>query len=527
MNFTEGFIAARRVSTPLIMVRTPDAASTMKAVNLAITRGKSVSEAEQILETTPRVSWDVINGLMGQNDRGKKEIVNCLSGAGIEPIETIELPKALQAMAEATEDVVLFIKNIHMYWDATTDEGRKVIQGIWNLRDPYKANGNMLIGTAALGATIPNELNNDMLMLEDPLPSRKEIEAIVIAAFKAACGDKFKPTPEILHQAGDALVGIASFPCDQATSMNLDKKTGVLNIAGMWERKKDIISATAGLSFLPTLKLAAAGGLENIKQYLNAWVKGKRGCNLILRLDEIEKMFAGAGTDSSGVTGKLLGNFLSWVVDKKIICMLFVGVPGAAKSHIISCIAGEHDIPALNFDMGAMEDSLVGNSGKNLRAAQATVEAISDGQIMLIATANSLANLAPELISRFEQGGIFFFDSPSVAEQKAILEIKIKQYNLTAAQTKVCPDLTGWTGREINAMCQKADDLGYTLMEAGQYIVPLTKSHHEDMERLRMSASKRFLSASASGLYEYTPPEPKVADVKPVATGRKYRGDEN
>lgn len=527
MEFMKGFIAARAVSTPLVVVRTPDAMSTIRNVNTAITRGRSAKETEDILESTPRVSWDVINGLMGQNERGKKEVVNLLGASGIEPIETIELPKALQAMVDATEDVIFFVHNIHMFWDSSTDEGKKVIQGIWNMRDLYKANGNMFVGTAALGATVPNELNNDILLLEDPLPTRDEIESIVVAAFKAACGDKFKPTPEILHQAGDALVGIASFPCDQATSMGLNKKTGVLDIVSMWGRKKDIISATAGLSFLPTLKLSAAGGLENIKQYLTAWIKGKRGANLILRLDEIEKMFAGAGTDSSGVTGKLLGNFLSWVIDKNIICMLFVGVPGASKSHIISCVAGEFNLPALNFDMGAMEDSLVGNSGKNLRAAQATVEAISDGQIILIATANSLTNLAPELISRFEKGGIFFFDAPTAEERKAILEIKIKQYNLTAAQTKECPDLDGWTGREIDSMCQKADDLGYTLKEAGQYIVPLTKSHHEDMERLRMSASKRFLSASKPGLYEYTPPEPKVADVKPVASGRKYRGDEN
>lgn len=518
-KFIEMFSAARRVSTPCIAVRTPDAASTIANIRKAIVVGKSASEAEKELDNTPFVSWDAIHGLRGINKKGAAEVAEMSAKADIAVAASAALPVAL-AMAEfAKTDVILFVHNAHMFWD--TDKDPLVVQGIWNLRDKYKANGNMIVLLVALGAAVPSELNNDTLLLEEPLPTRAEIRDIVVQTFKAA-GVKQAPSEETLTLSADALVGIASFPSDQATAMNLNMQTGELNIPGMWARKKDIIGATAGLSFMDTLTLADAGGLHNIKQYLVRVMNGKRGANIILRLDEIEKAFAGAGTDTSGVKGDLLGNFLSWVEDKGIICILGVGVPGASKSHIIACIGGEFKKPVINFDISGMQDMHVGNSGKNLRAACSTVEAISDGQIILIATANSLTNLPAELISRFEKGGIFFFDAPTAEERAEILALKIKKYKLTKAQTAEVPPMDGWTGREIDSMCNNADMLNLTLVEAGKYVVPLTKSHSKTITALRQSAHNRYLSASHEGLYQYKPSESEQKEIDEQANGHVH-----
>jgi len=263
------------------------------------------------------------------------------------------------------------------------------------------------------------------------------------------------------------------------------------------------------------------GGGENIKQYMSGIMKGKRGANVILRVDEIEKAFAGAGTDTSGVKGDLLGNFLSWVEDKNVFCVLELGVPGASKSHFIYCLGGTFEKPVINFDIAGMQDSLVGNSGKNLRNAEATVEAISDGQIILIATANSLRGLPAELLSRFEKGGIFFFDTPDENERKQILALKIKKYALNAdQQVGFNVSMTnGWTGREIESLCDKADRLGMTLVEAAKYVVPLTVSQKTSIEELRHSATDRYLSASKPGRYQYTAPKEVINHAPVVSEG--------
>ncbi len=494
MNFLKSFVNARNVGTPLIKVNTPDNLSTIANVR------KALGKAEA---TTPVCIWDSINGLKGLNDKGGETAVKMLSQAGIEKDATTSLPITLQVVNNPEyADFILFVCNPHLFWD----NDPLIIQGTWNCRDPYKANGMMLVLLTPLGTVCPPDLNNDVLSLEEALPTRPEIKGLVSDIFKQA--NAKLPSEELLEQCADALVGLPSFPIDQAAAMGMTKATGVMDVKSLWTRKRDIISASNGLSMPDNiLTLADMGGNKNIAHYGTQIMKGKRGANMILRIDEIEKAFAGAGTDTSGVKGDLLGNFLSWVEDKKVFCILLLGVPGASKSHFIYCLGGEFGKPVVNFDIAGMQDSLVGNSGKNLRRAEATVEAMSDGQIILIATANSLRGLPAELLSRFEKGGIFFFDAPDESERAEILALKIKKFALTGEQTKGfdVKKTEGWTGREIESLCDKADRLGTTLAEAAAYVIPLTVSQKATIDELRASAADKYLSASKPGRYTYSP----------------------
>src|ERR1039458_4429665 len=518
MNFLENFISARNVGTRLVNVSKADAASTI--ANVRKTLGKSQDK-------TPLACWDAINGLKGINDAGVEAVQHMLTNKQVEADATTQLPIALSVINDGSQaDFICFVHNIHLFWADPL-----VVQGVWNLRDCYKANGMLLVMMTALGIVCPLELNSDVLSLEEALPTRKGIRAIVRDLYTSVFGPHpnkpgeplVEPNETEYDQIGDALVGIAHFPCDQATAMCLNKASKKINIKGLWERKREIIKATPGLSFFDgELTLDDMGGGENIKKYLSSIMRGKRGANVILRVDEIEKAFAGAGTDTSGVKGDLLGNFLTWTQDRGVFCILLLGVPGASKSHCIYCLGGSFGKPVINFDIAGMQDSLVGNSGKNLRTAEATVEAISDGQIILMATANSLRGLPAELLSRFEKGGIFFFDTPDATERAKIMRLKINKFNLTPEQYAVIPDTTGYTGREIESMCDKADRLDVTLTEASQYVVPLTRSQSGVIDELRQSANERYLSSSKPGLYKYT--APTITHTPTVnTTGRKLR----
>jgi SpoVK/Ycf46/Vps4 family AAA+-type ATPase len=168
-----------------------------------------------------------------------------------------------------------------------------------------------------------------------------------------------------------------------------------------------------------------------------------------------------------------------------------------------------------------MEHKHVGESSRHMRNANRTLDAISDGGIWLIATANSMNGLPPELISRFQVGGIFFFDAPDATERAGIMKLKMAAYGLE--QDQPLPDMSNWVGRDIENCARKASLLGCSLVDAGQYIVPLLTSHAEQMEALRMSASGRFLSASGLGVYQYTPSPTKHEVKSTVSDGRKFR----
>ena len=515
-SFIELFTAAREISTPLVAVRTFDPASTIQAITKSL--------GDELAAKTPVISWDAIHGLRGLNEpAGTEALAKMAEEANVELAATVDLPIALGTLEFADEDVIAFVHNPHLAW--TVD--KKVIQAEWNLRDGYKARGNMLVNLIGIGDELPAELQQDTLMLEEPLPTREELATIVKDTFAAAAQKKEYAackngaTPKVIKDATDAGIGLPQFPFDQSVAMCLDKKKGTLDIQTLWGRKKDIVSANPGLTYHngdETLK--DMYGCDSIRKFGIAFMNGKFSPTLILRQDEIEKQFAGNGSDSSGTKGNLLGEWLTWVNDRRIICSLFLGVPGSAKSHTAYCLGGEFGRPVINYSIPGMEHEHVGMSAKHQRTAHKVLDAISDGKIWLIATANSLNGLPAELVSRFQVGGIFFFDAPDDEEKLGILKLKIAKYGLNPDQQM--PDMTNWTGRDVDNCARKADTLGISLVEASEYIVPLLQSHKEQMDNLRQSASGRYLSANKPGTYEYKPAVVKPV-VKTVDSFRKMR----
>ena len=528
-NFTELFIDARAIGTPFVGVRTFDPTSSINNVKRALD-AEHAKDADYADSTqTPLIVWDAIHGLKGLgavDNEGSKALQSMAAVAGVELTASLDLAIALGILEFAQENVIAFVHNPQLFWNADP----KVIQGICNLRDLFKANGNMLVPLFGFGDELPSELQQDVLVLDEALPTSEELAAVVVDTFKeAAKVPKYKacaagPTPEVIKAGADALIGMPFFPSEQATAMSLDKLSGTLDIEQLWTRKRQIVSQRRGMTLCqPKETMADMYGNRGFASFAKKLMDSGR-INVILRVDEIQRQFSGNETDSSGSTGKQLGEFLTWVQDNNVICTLLVGVPGTSKSWAPWCIAGQYKKPLVKYDLAAMEDKHVGEGGKIQRENERVVDAISDKKIWLVATANSLNGLPAEFLSRFQRGGIFFFDVPDAEEKEGIMRLKMKMYNLDENQP--LPDMEAWTGRDIDNCAAKADLMQCTLVEASKYILPLMKSHHKDMEALRMSAHDRFLSASQEGIYQYTAKEaPKtvVHTATVTANGRKIR----
>jgi hypothetical protein len=527
-TFQELFIDARAIGTPYVGVRTFDAPSTINNVKRAIDAEHAKDPEYASSENTPLIVWDAIHGLKGigdENNDGSKALQNMSRLSGVELAATVDLAIALGVLEFAQENVVAFIHNPQLFW--TTDP--KVIQGICNLRDLFKANGNMLVPMFGYGDELPTELQQDVLVLDEALPTVDELKAVVVDTFKeAAKVDKYKacakgPSLELVQAAAQALIGMPLFPSEQATAMSLDKLNGTLDVKQLWSRKRSIVSQRRGMTLCqPEETMVDMYGNRGFASFAKKLMESGR-INVILRVDEIQRQFSGNSTDSSGSTGKQLGEFLTWVQDNNVICTLLVGVPGTSKSWAPWCIAGQFNTPLIKYDLAAMEDKHVGEGGKIQRENERVVDAISDKKIWLCATANSLDGLPAEFLSRFQRGGIFFFDVPDDEEKEGIMRLKMKAYKLA---DQPLPNMESWTGRDIDNCAAKADLLGCSLIEASKYILPLMKSHHKAMEALRESAHDRFLSASQDGIYQYVAKDaPKTIVHTPtvVANGRKIR----
>ncbi len=227
--------------------------------------------------------------------------------------------------------------------------------------------------------------------------------------------------------------------------------------------------------------------------------------------------------------------------------IMLVGVPGCGKSLAAKAIAREWQLPLLKLDAGRLFDKFVGESEKNFRKAIETAESLSPivlwideiekamaagggsgdadaglsrrlfgafltwlqekkQEVFVIATANNLALLPPELLRKGRFDEIFFVDLPDDGEREAIWKIHLglrKQDSTQFDLVKVVSASDGFSGSEIEqavvaalyrALHQKTSLTTDLLIEELTHTVPLSVTRREDIDQLREMAQGRFVN---------------------------------
>lgn len=487
----EIFRQAKRAGVPLVMIETADCSSSLAEI-IASLNGKA--------DETPVLKWDMVRGLLPANEIARK-VADELNEGNDPAITTGNPVECLRRLDKIPEGAI-----VCLFGADKVGVEPAVRQAIWNLRDSFKSTGKMLVLLSPLGTKLSNDIKDDVVVIEHALPDEKKLEQIA----KSLVDDAgLKPmTAEVTAKTVDATLGLSEFAAEQVVAMSVTKNG--IDTSNLWDRKRKAIEQTAGLSvWKGGEKFSEIGGCDNAKQFFGNLIKGKRAPRCIVFVDEIEKA-VGSQQDTSGTSQAMLGTMLRWMQDKAVTGCILIGPAGCAKSAISKAVGNEANVPTIEFDLSAMKGSLVGESEAKLRGAIATVDAIGQGRVMVLATCNSIGNLPPELRRRFTLG-TFFFDLPTAEERSSIWKIYRKRYGLNDA----LPEDNSWTGAEIRQCCDVADRLGVSLKDASNYVVPVARSAAEVIETLRKQASGRFLSASYKGVYQF--------EQKPIAApvGRK------
>ena len=129
-------------------------------------------------------------------------------------------------------------------------------------------------------------------------------------------------------------------------------------------------------------------------------------------------------------------------------------------------------------------------------------------EVFVVATANDLSQLPPELLRKGRFDEVFFVDLPDGKERQTIFEIHLKlrrqdPENFDLAQLVEAAD--GYSGAEIEqaviaalyrGLHQKQPlDTGLLLKEISE-TMPLSVSRREDIQRLRDIARERFVNVA-------------------------------
>ena len=304
---------------------------------------------------------------------------------------------------------------------------------------------------------LPNEIEPLVTLLELPLPDQKKIQVVL---------KQENIANELTDRLTTALSGLNELDIQQLLNL-LKNKYGELTVenekvilAEIQQQKEQIIAKSGVLEMVKVNEeIEDIGGLEKLK----AWLQDQ---SYIVKNLQAAKEF---GVKAPKGT-------------------LIAGMPGCGKSLTAKAAAALFQQPLLRLDIGSLLGKYVGESETNMRKALAMAESISPcvlwvdelekafvgmsgnnasevssrllgyfltwlqektAPVFIIATANDITALPPELLRKGRFDEIFYVGFPTKKERKKIIEIHLVKAKQDASQfdiedlAKECRDYAG------------------------------------------------------------------------------------
>jgi len=401
-------------------------------------------------------SWDFVDGYKGNpNDTGF---------AAKNPLEALELVEKLTpetASVFILKDYDNFLKDL------------SVIRKLKNLSKILKTQPKNLI-IISPEINIPDTLRELITVIEFPLPTYQEINEELIRLITSLKQDV---SDELLLNLTTACQGLSLERIRRVLSKVI-AKTGTIDISSpklVLEEKKQLIQQTQLLEFSITDKqINDLGGLDNFKDWL--------------------KLRAEAFLPAAKEYGLPYPKGL-----------LLVGVQGTGKSLAAKTVANEWNLPLLRLDFGRLFASLIGQSESRVRKMIQVAEALSPcilwvdeidkafagaqssgdsgttsrvlatfltwlsektSPVFVVATANNIEWIPPEIIRKGRFDEVFFLALPTKEEREAIFKVhleKARPNRATEFNLSLLSDLSkDFSGAEIEQVVIEAMRLGFS-----------------------------------------------------------------
>jgi hypothetical protein len=440
--------------------------------------------------------WDVKNGAFSVIDEGAKQ------------------PEKPFSFFSDHKNIILLLEDFH------PDLADNQPASIKRLRN-VALSGNDQKKTLVLSQPfrlLPKELEKEVHILELPYPSFEDLEVV----FENVCKSYNIPVSgEPDHDLIEAALGLTIMEAEKAFSLAYieNKKLTSAEVPFVIREKENVIKKSGYLEYFhPAEEMRDVGGLDTLKDWLN-----KRG-----------RAFDKGASDFGLIYPRGI---------------LLLGIPGTGKSLIAKAIGNLWHFPLLRLDMGKIFGGFVGESEKNIRGALNIAEAIapsilwideiekamsgasssgrSDGgttsrvlgtfltwmqektkPVFVVATANDISQLPPELLRKGRIDEIFFVDLPTHSEREDIIKIHLQKKKRNPGDydiKEIAKKCKGFSGAELEEVVKEALFQAYDaerqlrdedILGAISKTFPLARTMCEPINDMRRWAKSRAVAAS-------------------------------
>jgi len=367
--------------------------------------------------------------------------------------------------------------------------------------------------------TLPRELEHFAARFELAFPDRAERHMIVekvASEWTKVNGSKVRADRKSLDLLVENLAGLSTGDTERLARQAIfdDGALQLTDLPAVMQAKYALLNRSGVLAFeYDTAKFADLGGMARLKE----WLKQRRPA------------FDGSATTKLDPPKGLL----------------LLGVQGCGKSVAARAAAGIFGVPLLRLDFAAIHNKYIGESERNLRETLATADIMSPcvlwideiekgvstgegdsgtsrrllgtfltwlaekkSKVFVVATANDISALPPELIRKGRFDEIFFVDLPTADVRATILSIHAEKraVKLTDTHIKLLAEACdGFSGAEIEQAIVSAVYSAHAkneLVNASHVLQeikatrPLSIVMAERIEELREWAAERTVSAN-------------------------------
>lgn len=452
-------------------------------------------------------AWSITTGLgrvtAGRFERPQKRA---------DPLEALDQIERLGAPS------IVALKDFHP-WLADPAIARRLRELAHHLKGTYKT---VCLVSPSLG--LPPELEKEISVLDVPLPGEDELFSLlrdIVGVVREGGRIEVELQKEQAHQLVQAARGLTLAEAENAfaKAVAADQKLSISDLQLVLEEKKQVVRKSGLLEYFDErTDLGEVGGYDELKR----WLGNRRH----------------AFTDAARRFG---------LPEPKGLMLL--GVQGCGKSLTAKAVASSWGLPLLRLDIGRIFSGLVGSSEQNLREAIRVAESVApavlwvdeiekglsglgssghgDGgvtarifghlltwmqektaPVFVVATANRIDALPPELLRKGRFDEIFFVDLPQTSERATIFAIHLRHRGRDPARFDVQRLATlaqGFSGAEIEAavveglyeaFAQGVDLAQVHVERAIAATRPLSVTLREEIGRLRTWARDRTRPAS-------------------------------